>query len=118
MSPLSFATMIELKLQCDCGQKYKFDVAPVNGRMSFTVKCPICGLDGTGKANALLQQMPAYSVAQPAAPLPIRVASTPPPPIGRVSQRFPATPAQARPGNFLLGVVGAIAGGGGGMFLL
>jgi hypothetical protein len=109
--------MLELKLQCDCGQKYKFDVAPVNGRMPFTVKCPICGLDGTGKANALLQKMPEYSVAQPAAPLPISAESTAPPPIGPVSQRFPAAAAQAKPGDFLLGVVGAIAGGVSGMFI-
>jgi hypothetical protein len=59
--------MIELKVQCDCGQKYKFDVEPSHGRMPFTVNCPVCGADGTGKANALIQQLPAYQVA-PAAP--------------------------------------------------
>lgn len=109
--------MIELKLQCDCGQKYKFDVAPVNGRMPFTVKCPICGLEGTGKANALLRQMPEYSVPQPASPFPGSVASTAPLPIEPVSQRYPATAAQPRQGNFLLGVAGAIAGGASGLFI-
>ena len=29
--------MIELKVHCDCGQKYKFDVEPVNNQMPFTV---------------------------------------------------------------------------------
>jgi hypothetical protein len=46
--------MVELKVQCDCGQKYKFDVEPVNGLMPYRVNCPNCGLDGTDKANVLL----------------------------------------------------------------
>ena len=49
--------MIEIKVQCDCGQKFKFDVEPVNQQMPYAVVCPICGRDGTGKANAILQQM-------------------------------------------------------------
>lgn len=49
---------MEIKVQCDCGQKFKFDVEPVNGRMPFTVNCPVCGADGTARANVLLQQMP------------------------------------------------------------
>lgn len=58
--------MPELKVQCDCGQKYKFDVEPVNGRMPFTINCPVCGVDGTQKANALLQQMaPGPAAASP-----------------------------------------------------
>jgi hypothetical protein len=48
---------MEIKIQCDCGQRYKFDVEPVNGHMPFTVNCPICGLDGTAKANGMLQQV-------------------------------------------------------------
>jgi hypothetical protein len=27
--------MIELKVHCDCGQRYKFDVEPVNNQMPF-----------------------------------------------------------------------------------
>lgn len=45
---------MELKVHCDCGQKFKFDVEPVNNRMPFTVACPICHRDGTEKANAML----------------------------------------------------------------
>lgn len=52
-----------LKLNCQCGQKYSFDVEPVNGRMPFTVACPMCGIDGTAAANAILAQM---APAQPA----------------------------------------------------
>jgi hypothetical protein len=70
---------MELKVQCDCGQKYKFDVEPVNGQMPWDVKCPVCGLSGTDKANWLLQHQPA------AAPIPVAV----PPPL--------ATPVSAEP---------------------
>jgi hypothetical protein len=66
--------MTELKVECDCGQRYKFDVEPVNGRMPFTVNCPACGIDGTEKANALLQQNMAGSIApSPVAPVPASI---------------------------------------------
>ncbi len=99
--------MMELKVQCDCGQKYKFDVEPVNGRMPFTVACPVCGADGTGKANAILQQSVVYQIPPPPPPAPeqprLRVsdsagapASSAPPPIRPLS----AVPAPAmRPGT-------------------
>jgi hypothetical protein len=66
--------MMELKLVCYCGQKYKFDVEPVNARMPFTVNCPVCARDGTLLANDLLARtlanQPAGSAtaASPAAP--------------------------------------------------
>lgn len=66
---------MEIKIQCDCGQKFKFDVEPVHGRMPFTVNCPVCGVDGTARANVLLQQLlppqPISSVAPPPAPAPV-----------------------------------------------
>jgi hypothetical protein len=67
--------MMELKVQCDCGQKYKFDVEPVNGRMPFTVTCPICGADGTTKANAILRDTVVHQI-----PAPPSLAPPPPPP--------------------------------------
>jgi hypothetical protein len=45
---------MDLKVVCQCGQKFKFDVEPVNGRMSFTVNCPVGNADGTAAANALI----------------------------------------------------------------
>lgn len=64
---------MEIKVQCDCGQKFKFDVEPVHGRMPFTVNCPVCGVDGTARANVLLQQLlppqPVASAAPPPAPV-------------------------------------------------
>ncbi len=67
--------MMELKIRCDCGQKYKFDVEPVNGRMPFTVACPICGADGTEKANAILRETIVHQIPAPPASSP----QTPPP---------------------------------------
>jgi hypothetical protein len=46
--------MIPVKVLCDCGQKYAFDVEPVNGRMASTVACPACGVDGTAAANTII----------------------------------------------------------------
>jgi hypothetical protein len=72
--------MTEVKVLCGCGQKFKFDVEPVSGRMPFTVNCPVCGIDGTPAANAILAQK--VSMASPPPP------QAPPPP--------PAVPAVAR----------------------
>src|SRR5215470_7602618 len=71
--------MLEVKIQCDCGQRYKFDVEPVNGRMPFTVNCPICKLDGTAKANEVLRVGGGVQMAPApvAAPAPMRIAGAP-----------------------------------------
>jgi hypothetical protein len=60
---------MELKVACDCGQKYKFDVEPVEGRMPFTVNCPVCGIDGTPAANELLAKNFSSSPVVPVAPI-------------------------------------------------
>ena len=86
---------MELKVLCDCGQKYAFDVEPVAGQMPIYVNCPSCGKDGTQTANALLaeqaetpgaQTQPQttrlrVSVSQPAAQPTVFVPSAPPPPL-------------------------------------
>lgn len=74
---------IPIKLFCECGQKYSFEVRPVDGRMPFPVACPACGQDGTGQANHFLakmlngvtQPLPSPSLALPPAQPP----ATPPP---------------------------------------
>lgn len=48
--------MNSIKIECGCGQRYAFDVEPVNGQMPYTVACPICGADGTSAANEVLAQ--------------------------------------------------------------
>lgn len=62
-----------IKLNCQCGTRYSFDVEPINGLMPFTVACPTCGADGTGAANAVIAQtaaatpqQPKYTVSSPA----------------------------------------------------
>src|ERR1041384_3930978 len=47
--------MVEVKVLCPCGTKYKFDVEPVQGRMPAPVRCPACSADGTALANDYLQ---------------------------------------------------------------
>ncbi len=48
--------MLTIKVQCGCGQRYTFDVEPVDARMPNPVACPVCGMDGTGAANTLIAQ--------------------------------------------------------------
>ncbi|MGH7994566.1 MAG: hypothetical protein ACREDQ_13680 [Limisphaerales bacterium] len=94
-----------MKIVCDCGQKYKFDVEPVNGRMPMTVNCPVCGTDGTAAANGILAQtfsnpaqpIPATPTVQPAGVPPPAIV-TPAPPAGglRINRPAPA-PAVVNP---------------------
>ncbi len=46
---------MEIKVECSCGTRYKFDVEPVSGMMPVGVSCPSCGVDGTAAANAVIQ---------------------------------------------------------------
>jgi len=47
---------MEVKVQCACGTRYKFDVEPVNDVLPGPVSCPTCGADGTAASNAIIQQ--------------------------------------------------------------
>jgi hypothetical protein len=50
--------MVPIKIQCDdCGQRYAFDVDPVNGRMPSAIACPTCGADGTTAANESIARL-------------------------------------------------------------
>jgi len=119
---------MEIKVVCDCGQKFKFDVEAVNGQMPFTVTCPACGADGTAAANAVLAQTFGAPPAIPAAaPIEGRIpfnrpaqtaapASVPP---STTSARIPLPNAAAMPPpkaagefNLGLGIVGALVGAG------
>jgi len=87
---------MEIKVLCGCGAKYKFDVEPVQGRMPYAVRCPVCSVDGTTQANWLISQQ--SSAPAPAVPvailLPTSTASTPAAPApGPVAMAVPvATP--------------------------
>jgi hypothetical protein len=49
--------MIPVKIFCACGQKYAFDVQPVNGAMPVPVNCPVCRRDGTEQANQVIAKI-------------------------------------------------------------
>jgi hypothetical protein len=69
--------MVEVKIHCPCGARYKFDVEPLHGRMPAPVHCPVCGVEGTPSANTIIQQ----KLAPP--PPPVAAAEVeiiPPPP--------------------------------------
>jgi hypothetical protein len=84
--------MIPIKIQCGCGQRYAFEVAPVDGHMPAPVACPVCGVDGTAAANDFIAQSVAAPVtAAPAAGAPGRIASLP----SSVHVAAPAAPAVA-----------------------
>ena len=59
---------VPVKIVCSCGQKYAFDVYPLNGRMPSPIRCPVCGVDGTAVANEIITL--ALKAQQPATPAP------------------------------------------------
>ncbi|MBI3881669.1 MAG: hypothetical protein HY301_16595 [Verrucomicrobia bacterium] len=65
---------MELKIYCDCGQHYVFDVEPEDGRMPVPSLCPACGADNTKRANNLitnkLTEASGSSASRAAAPAP------------------------------------------------
>jgi uncharacterized protein YxjI len=48
--------IMEVKIQCGCGTRYKFDWEPATGLLPGTVQCPQCGGDGTTVANDIIRQ--------------------------------------------------------------
>jgi hypothetical protein len=122
---------MNVKVQCNCGQAYAFDVEPVNGAMPCGVNCPACGVDGTQLANqAILESQftppptsappvsglrinrPAAPTAAPDAPASAPPASPPPP------QRYGYTrtlePDKAPPAsqeNVPMGILGGVIAG-------
>src|SRR6185437_14001367 len=136
--------MIELKVQCDCGQKFKFEVEPINNLMPFTVNCPICGADGTSKANGMLADQvvappmmaTAGAPAAVAAPAALRISAAAPPvvaapprmapaaaparPVMRpgMAAAYPAVKDSSGPTNLGLGFLGALIGAGVGAGLM
>jgi hypothetical protein len=109
--------MLPIKIQCGCGQKYAFDVEPVNGRMPSAVACPVCGVDGTPAANELMAQTLAAQPADPPTPPPITRlrpaaasvhAEAPARPLTRPVPE--ASPKASGEFNFGFGILGAFIG--------
>ncbi len=89
--------MIPVKIECGCGQRYAFDVDPINGRMPSAVVCPVCGMDGTAAANASITHYLSTQPAIAAAPAlhvaaPVAAAA---PPVSPPPYRPPAIPSSA-----------------------
>ena len=71
---------MEIKLECDCGTKFKFDVEPVHGRMPVPVACPECANDRTPQANQFIAQNSAALSAAVTHTVPVaRIISDPSP---------------------------------------
>ena len=70
---------MELKILCDCGTKFAFDVEPVDGQMPDSIQCPDCGVDQTQSANEQIRQRLAAPPA-PASPgaAPLRIGAPAP----------------------------------------
>ncbi len=70
---------MEIKVECSCGTRYRFDVEPLNGRMPVPVACPACGANGTPQANATIQKLLGAlpSAGTPSKPLVARLIAEP-----------------------------------------
>jgi hypothetical protein len=128
---------MEVKVQCSCGTRYKFDVEPINDHMPGPVSCPTCGEDGTAASDAIIQQsvnaqvatsgavdvqlppaqkprvrlsLPAPSEAAPAVTMP-QPQAAPPPSRTPIMSAVPARASAAKEPSMMLGVAGAIVGG-------
>src|SRR5580765_1992381 len=97
--------MIPVKVQCVCGQKFAFDVEPLNGRMPTQIACPVGGADGTVAANDFIAQSlgfqpasgPLMAPAIAAAPPPLPAALPPPSAVPRLAPPPPPVRATAIP---------------------
>jgi tetratricopeptide (TPR) repeat protein len=67
LPPAKFSREIPVKVFCGCGQKYAFEVQPVDGHMPFPVACPACGRDGTHQANQVIVRL-LNGITQPLSP--------------------------------------------------
>ncbi len=85
-----------MKIQCDCGAKYAFDVTPEMVRQPVKFVCPGCGRDSSERVNALIRQQfnpPAGSETS----VPPALAVVPTPQIGAETVSAPLLPATAVP---------------------
>jgi hypothetical protein len=69
--------MVPVKIECECGQRYAFDVEPVDGRMPASIACPTCGADGTPAANESITKH--FAAAAPVTPVIRLIAPAPAP---------------------------------------
>jgi hypothetical protein len=90
--------MMTVKIDCDCGQRYAFDVEPVGGVLPTAVACPACGADGMAKANEFIASHTTAQEPATSAPAAIRI-SAPAQASVRIAAPAPAPPpSSAAPG--------------------
>jgi hypothetical protein len=92
--------MMPIKIECGCGQRYAFEIEPVNGQMPTPIACPACGTDGTSAANEI--------IAQQWTPLPVATLAAKPPPLPSapaVRVTVPTAPSSPAPARRLPGQV-------------
>jgi hypothetical protein len=70
--------MMQIKIQCGCGQHYAFEVEADGDLEPNKVLCPVCGADGTGAANAAIAQTLSAQAAAPVGGSRIRIPTPPP----------------------------------------
>lgn len=46
---------MDIKVHCRCGQRYRFEAEPEDGKLPLPICCPACGADGTAEANSFIQ---------------------------------------------------------------
>jgi hypothetical protein len=68
---------VAIKIECQCGQRYAFDVEPIAGRMPSFIACPVCGADGTAIANEMLSRGAVDPRAGSAVPDSVELAAQP-----------------------------------------
>jgi len=93
---------MNIRIQCECGSRFSFDVEPVDGRMPVIIACPTCGKDATAAANveiagALGGTEPA---PQPASPKTARIRVAMPAPTAPTPATAESAPAPAAPACF------------------
>src|ERR1043166_5684233 len=91
---------MRIKLECECGQRFAFEVEPVNGRRPTPVECPACGMDKTVTANEVIAQNAEPRFRAPHAsdePVPISIPAHAPAPAKVAPASPPSERRAARP---------------------
>jgi hypothetical protein len=89
-----------MKIQCNCGTKYAFDVTPDMAANPVRFVCQKCGLDSSEVVNQLIRQELGVPISPPApvpAPAPVAVAA--PPKVSVAATSPPAAPRIALAGR-------------------
>ncbi len=85
--------MMEVKVACYCGTRYKFDVDTDAGQTSVQINCPNCQADGSEAANAFIrQQLGIAETPEPVAPPSLSIGAAAKTPAAQPAKREVARP--------------------------